>query len=107
MRKVSKEQQAGMEVEVESLIHKHAHAIYEAEKALRDGQAYKEQYQRLQELCTTHAAESDSELNRLQVLLNDAYASKEKEAQGRREIQEQNKELRMLVDKYRLQVSHQ
>lgn len=81
-------------------------ALDDSEKAIREANSAKEIYNRSHDLYLAHTKQCDEEVARLQQQLVDVVNGREKAESLLRDMQEQNKELRLLIDKYRAQMEN-
>ncbi|RYG65274.1 hypothetical protein EON64_12255, partial [archaeon] len=101
IRSVYREREAHLEKQLTEKSSQVAGLQYESERARRDMLAFKEAAQRGTELLSGSVSQVEADVSSLKLKLKIAVEEKEKESQLRREMQEQNKDLRSLVDKLR------
>eukprot|EP01031_Cornospumella_fuschlensis_P028898 gene28898-34873_t len=102
LRGVYREREAQLERQLTEKSGLVAALQHESERARRDMQAHRDAAQRGAELLAASVAQLEGDVSALRQKLRLAVEEKEKEAQLRREMQEQNKDLRGLIDKLRL-----
>eukprot|EP01039_Chlorochromonas_danica_P007806 gene7806-8617_t len=104
VRKVMQEQQQNLEKEIDALIQKNAKLLYESEHAQRDANSHKDLHNRTRDSFSVQLKSCEDAIATLKSQLQEALVLKEREAGQRKEMQDQNKDLRAMVDRYRLQM---
>mmetsp|Transcript_23434 Transcript_23434/g.32133 ORF Transcript_23434/g.32133 Transcript_23434/m.32133 type:complete len:779 (+) Transcript_23434:364-2700(+) len=97
------EQVAALERDLEAAGVRAAKLTFEAEQAVRDGKAARDSLARLKQIHEEDRAASQASLRSLGEQLGASSAAREQEAAQRAELQEQNRELRLAVDRLRAQ----
>jgi hypothetical protein len=105
VKKSMSEQMIYYEKELETLGERNANLIFEAERAGREAKSTREMFERLQRIYDENQVSSQENMKSLAEQLESVTIAKEAERALKVDVQEQNKELRVIIDKYRAQVS--
>lgn len=100
------EQIASFQQELEDLSTKNANLIFEAERATRESKSTREMFERLQRIYDEKHEAAEENIKTLTEQLDAAAVGRETERSLKVDVQEQNKELRLIIDKYRSQMEN-